>query len=510
MWWRSPAVEVMAARWEPKVRGKHTNPRSHAGDDLEALFRPRSIAVVGASANQRSQGYEFVQALVEIGFPGPIYPVNPKLDELLGLKAYPRLEAVPGPVDFVISAVPATAALEVVDGARAKDVKLIHFFTARFGETGRDDAAELERELKKRIEEAGIRVIGPNCMGLCYPKEKITFDPILPREPGNVGFLTQSGSHAFRVMMRGKDRGLRFSKVISYGNAMDLNEADLLVHFAEDPDTEVIAAYVEGVKDGRRFLEALRLAASRKPVVVLKGGRTAAGRTAAASHTAALASEQTVWQAAVRQAGALEVGSLDELIDMLVAFSLAGPANGPRVGVLGGAGGEAVETADICHEAGLDVAPLPQDLREALREKLPQAWDWVGNPVDGSILGWGRNESLEVIQLMAANPAYDLIFANARSVEHMLNQEDGEERFGNAIDILKRLGKESGKATMVVMGEPEFRDERRWKAAIDARDGLAAAGVAIYSDFERAARAMGRYVRYTAERQENEAGEASN
>jgi acyl-CoA synthetase (NDP forming) len=486
------------------MRSRRTDPEPAAGHQLEALFRPQSIAVVGASANKRSQGYEFVQGLVEIGFPGPIYPVNPKLDGLLGLKAYPRLEEIPGPVDFVISAVPAGAVLELVDGAKARGTKLIHFFTARFSETGREDAAELERELSRRTREAGIRVIGPNCMGLYYPKEKITFDPVLPHQPGNVGFLTQSGSHAFRVIMRGRDRGLRFSKVISYGNALDLNEADLLEHFAQDPDTEVIAAYIEGVRDGRQFLDALRRAAAGKPVVVLKGGRTAAGRTAAASHTAALASQQAVWRAAVRQAGALEVSSVNELIDMVVAFCLAGPAEGPRVAVLGGAGGETVETADICQEAGLDVAPLPQEIREGLREKLPHAWDWVGNPVDGSILGWGRFEALEVIQLMAASPAYDAIFANARGVEHMLNQEDGEKLFRNAIDLLKRLGKESGKATVLVMGEPEFRDERRSKATMDAREELAAAGVAIYPDIERAARAMGRYVRHLAERQNRE------
>ena len=483
------------------MHSRQTNLDHASGDDLEALFRPKSIAVVGASANERSQGYEFVQGLVEIGFPGPIYPVNPKLDELLGLKAYPRLEEIPGSVDFVISAVPASFVLELVDGAKAKGTKLIHFFTARFTETGREDAAELERELDRRIKEAGIRVIGPNCMGLYYPKQKITFDPVLPKEPGNVGFLTQSGSHAFRMMMRGRERGLRFSKVISYGNAMDINEADLLDHFVRDPDTKVIAAYIEGVRDGRRFLDALRRAADRKPVVVLKGGRTAAGRSAAASHTAALASQQAVWQTAVRQAGALEAGSLNDLLDMVLAFSLAGPAKGARVAILGGAGGETVETADICNEAGLDVAPLPQDVREALREKLPHAWDWVGNPIDGSILGWGRFEALEVIELMAASPAYDLIFANARGVEHMLNREDGEKIFRNAIDVLKELGKKNGKAMVLVMGEPEFRDERRWKAAMGARDEMAAAGVAIYPDIERAARAMGRYVRYVTERQ---------
>jgi acyl-CoA synthetase (NDP forming) len=486
------------------MRTRRARPEPVAGDELAALFGPRSIAVVGASANERSQGYEFVKGLIDIGFRGPIYPVNPKLSELLGLTAYARLEEIPGPVDFVISAVPAGAALEVVEGAKVKGAKLIHFFTARFSETGREDAAELERELRRRTREAGIRVIGPNCMGLYYPQGRITFDPNFLFEPGNVGFLTQSGSHAYRVLSQGLGRGLRFSKVISYGNGLDLNEADFLDHFAEDPETDIIAAYIEGVHDGRRFLRALRHAAARKPVVVLKGGRTTAGHAAARSHTAALASQQAVWRAAVRQAGALEVGSLNDLIDMLVAFRNAGPARGPRVAVLGGAGGETVETADLCHEAGLEVAPIPQEIREELREKLPHTWDWVGNPVDGSILTWGRFEAADILQMMVASPAYDMVIANVRGLEWILapEAEGGGEVFRGAVDWLRRLGKESGKATMLVMADPESREEWRRKALLDARQELAEAGVAIYPDMERAARAMGRYVRYLAERRD--------
>jgi len=475
----------------------------NAGDDLEPLFHPRSIAVVGASANERSQGYEFVQGLLKIGFPGPVYPVNPKLDELLGQKAYPRLEDVPGPVDFVISAVPAGATLELIEGAKAKGTKLIHFYTGRFSETGHEDAAKLERELARRTREAGIRVIGPNCMGLYYPKAKLTFDPDIPAEPGNVGFLSQSGSHAFRVIGRGWLRGLRFSKVISYGNALDLNEVDFLDHFARDPDTDVIAAYIEGVRDGRRLYEALRRAADRKPVAVLKGGRTSAGHAAVASHTASLASEQVIWQTAVRQAGALEVGSLDDLIDMLVAFRNAGPAKGPRVGVLGGAGGGTVEAADLCQEAGLELAPMPQHIRDDLREKVPHAWDWVGNPIDGSIVGWGSFNALDIIEMMAASPAYDAIIANTH-VEHALRRGDGDKAFRETIERLRRLGTESGKATMLVMENPESREDWRRKAVMQARDELAAAGVAIYPDIERAARAMSRYVHYMAARRERE------
>lgn len=481
------------------MRSSRTRPDATASQDLEALFRPRSIAVVGASANERSQGYEFVQGLVKIGFPGPIYPVNPKLDELLGLKAYPRLEAIPGPVDFVISAVPASATFELVEGAKAKGTKLIHFFTARFSETGHEDGAEAERELRRRTKAAGIRVIGPNCMGLYYPKVKITFDPDIITEPGSVGFLTQSGSHAFRVIGRGTERGLRFSKVISYGNALDLNEADFLDHFTDDPDTEVIAAYIEGVRDGRRFYRALRRAAHRKPVVLLKGGRTSAGHAAARSHTASLASQQIVWHAVVRQGGALEVSSLNELLDVMVAFKNAGPVKGRRVAVLGGAGGGTVESADLCQEAGLELAPLPQNIRDELREKVPHAWDWVGNPVDGSILGWGAFDAEHVIEMMAASPAYDAIIANVH-IEYMLSRPGGRKLFRGSLERFKRLALESGKATMLVMGEPESREEWRRRAVIKAREELAAAGAAIYPDMDRATRTMGRYVRHQLER----------
>ena len=476
-------------------------PKSTDHQELEALFRPQSIAVVGASANQQSQGYEFVQALVEIGFPGPVHPVNPKLDELLGQKAYPRLDAIPGPVDFVISAVPASATLELVEAAKAKGAKLIHLFTARFSETGRDDAAALERELKRRVKEAGIRVIGPNCMGLYYPKAKLTFDPRLPTEPGDVGFLTQSGSHAFRVTGRGKERGLRFSKVISYGNALDLDEADFLDHFAEDPDTSVIAAYVEGIRDGRRFFSALQRAAARKPVIVLKGGRSSAGHAAASSHTAALSGQMKVWRGAVRQAGGIEVRTINELIDMVVAFKYVGQAERNRVAVLGGAGGETVEPADLCNEAGLELPLPPKEMREQLREKMPHAWDWVGNPVDASILAWGRrSESFAVMEMMAASPAYDAIIANVRGIERALGRDDGGELFRDTMDRAKRLAKDSGKASMFVLGEPESSEDWRWKGAIRVREELAAAGVAVYPDMDRATHTMGRYLRYLARR----------
>ena len=494
-----PLLQEIEYRTMTRTTSEPTTPRPITYQELDALFRPRSIAVVGASANERNRGHGFVKDLIEFEFPGPIYPVNPRLDEMLGLKAYHRLEDIPGPVDYVLSAVPASAILEVVEGARVKGTRLLHLFTARFSETGREEEAELEQELERRIRAAGIRLIGPNCMGLYYPKQRITFGPDMPKKPGNVGFLSQSGSHAFRVIGRGAARGLRFSKVVSYGNALDLNEAHFLDYFADDPDTEIIAAYVEGMKDGRRFFEALRRAAARKPVLVLKGGRSAAGHAAASSHTAALASQMTLWRAAVRQAGALEVGTVNELIDMLVAFGNAGTARGNRVGVMGGAGGGMVEAADLCAEAGLDLPPLSPDMREALREKLPHAWDWIRNPVDVSITGGGHSDTFLLLEMMAASPDFDALIANVSGIEWALSRGD-EKMFREMLDRAKKLGKGSGKATMLVMGEPETRDPSIRNAVFDAREELTAAGVAIYPDIERAAGALGRYVRYLAER----------
>ncbi len=470
-------------------------------ENLEPLFHPRSIAIVGASGNTRSRGYEYVEAVVKFGFPGPIYPVNPRLDEVLGLKAYPRLEDIPGPVDFVISAVPAAAVFDLVEGAKVKETKLIHFFTARFSETGRADAKEAEQELRRQTKEAGIRVIGPNCMGVYYPKERITFDADLSDEPGNIGFLSQSGSHAFRVAGRGRSRGLRFSKIISYGNALDLNEVDFLYHFAQDPDTEIIAAYIEGLRDGKRFFEALRYAAERKPVIVLKGGRTPAGHTAAASHTASLAGQRDIWEIAVRQAGALEVHSLNELIDMLVTFRCAGPAKGMRAAVLGGAGGGTVEAADLFHEAGFELCPMPQSVRAIMREKVPHAWDWVGNPIDGSIIGFtGDFNEMNILQMMAADPSFDLVLVNL-TVERLLRRMGFKQIPPEYAKLVHKLGTDNGKAVAVVIDEPELRDETGLGAAVQARDIFGAEGVAVYPTIERAVKSLSTYIRYSLERQ---------
>lgn len=473
-------------------------PRTSA---LEDIFHPASIAVVGASENPTSQGYEYVRCLRDYGYGGAIYPINPKLTELLSFRAYPSLSEVPGSVDYVISCIPAAGVLELLDECGSKGVKAIHFFTARFSETGREDAAMLEQALRERAREVGVRIIGPNCMGLYHPKAGVTFRTDFPKEPGPIGFLSQSGGNAVELGYHGSLRGLRFSKVISYGNAIDLNEVDFLDYFAQDAETRVIAAYVEGVSDGRRFFGTLRRAAARKPVVALKGGRTEAGTRSAASHTAALAGAQQVWSTAVRQVGALEVDNLAEMIDMLVAFAFLPPSTGLRVGVVGGGGGRTVQSADLCEEAGLSVVPLPPEIRDELRERAPDVWDWVGNPVDQSILAWGSVDALHVLEMMAGNPHFDVLIANVGE-DWPLGWPGGDLFLRQGIERFIEVAGTTTKPLALVLGAANSPEERRWRVVTEMQQRLVDAGLAVYPSIERAAVAVAHFVRYHQERDE--------
>jgi len=268
------------------------------GRDLEYIFHPRSIALVGITSDPASfAGLGFLRGLLEFGYEGHIYPVNPKASEIRGLRAYPSVRDVPGPVDHVISLVPAHVALQLIEDCGAKGVKTVHLFTAGFIETGAKEGEQLQAELLTRARRLGIRLIGPNCMGIHYPRTGITFDMRYPQEAkkvGGISFFSQSGGNAVDLLHVGPRRGLFFNKVVSYGNATDLNECDFLENFAADPDTEIIAGYIEGVTDGRRFWQAMKHVAKLKPVIVLKGGRTAAGTGAVTSHSGSIAGSEDV------------------------------------------------------------------------------------------------------------------------------------------------------------------------------------------------------------------------
>jgi acyl-CoA synthetase (NDP forming) len=460
-----------------------------------ALFSPRSVAVAGASSNVDSPGHDYVRSLLDFGFGGPIYPINPRAPEIAGVTAYPSLAAVPGAVDLVISCIPADGVLELLDHAQARGATVVHLFTGRFSETGDERAAALERQVRERAAAAGIRLLGPNCMGVYDSSSGLSFRPDLPRDPGDVAFISQSGNNSVELMLHGAARGLRFSKVVSYGNAIDITEADLIDHLAGDPQTRVVGAYIEGTRDGRRLFAALRRCAAAKPVVVLKGGRTRSGARTAASHTAALAGQRQVWSAALRQAGAAEVATFDELLDMLVAFSFLCPGGGRRAGVVGGGGGRAVQSADVCEEAGLAVPRLPEGVQAFLAEKAPQLAGWVDNPVDQSILAGSGVSGARILELMLESAEYDVFIANVGE-DWVLGRPDAGERLAHLVDRFVQIGASAGKPIAFVLGPADSPDEGKWRAVEGARSRLTAARLAVYPSADRAAAALSRFARW--------------
>ena len=470
--------------------------------DLDYLFHPRSIAVVGASGDPEKQGYRYVQLLSDNRFPGTVYPINPHGQNVLGLTGYASLKETPGPVDYVISCIPASGIIQLVGHCADKGVRAIQCFTGRFSETGRVENANLEQELRRRAREAGIRILGPNCMGIYCPANGLAFKP-MPQESGPVAVISQSGGHLAELVDTAGLRGVRFSKAVSYGNAIDIDETELMHYLGQDPETLVIGAYLEGTRDGKRFMEVLEDVSSRKPVVLLKGGRTRAGTRAVRSHTGSLAGAWQVWEAVARQTGTVLVSSLEEMADMLVAFRYCKPTTGNRVGVVGGGGGRSVESADECERAGLSLEPIPESLREEFKKKAPDLWDWVSNPVDGSILLGSALTDSVVLEALEAYPDFDMLIVNLDF--WLLDEPRGVPQVKSKLDSFLTIARATHKPIALVIGDTLSNQLWRNEALTDFREAVIQAGVAQYPTVGRAARALRRLAAFYAGHETNKA-----
>ena len=462
-----------------------------SSNPIDEILHARSIAIVGASPTGNWGGGGFLAGLVNYDFKGRIYPVNPKYTEAMGQKVYPSLLDIPDKVDYVISCVSANRVLEVLEQAVQKDAKVAHLFTARLAETGREEGIETEKKILELSRKSGMRLIGPNCMGVYSPADRIAFHGDFPKECGPVGLVSQSGMLAREIVKNSPLRGVYFSKVFSYGNAIDLNETDFLCYLADDPETRVILCYIEGTRDGPGLFKSLKYAASRKPVVMLKGGRGRSGERATASHTASLAGSSEAWEALITQTGAVLADSVEELIDLAVTFRFLPPIRGKRVGVAGGAGGSSVLAADACERAGLEVVPLSNGFRQELKARGVSVWDWLGNPADLSIR---EDDSLSVglvLEMMARDPDFDLLIAimgmpggppgkPGLSPEEMMKQQYRLEvtRSKPFLSIVadKSLG---------IGGEDDFE----WKGLCRTRTSLNTLGIPFYPTIQRAAAA---------------------
>jgi acetyltransferase len=352
-------------------------------NSLDPLFRPRSIAVVGTSRRPGTIGYQILENILRHGYQGVVYPVNPKATAVHSIRAYPSVTAIPEPVDLAVVVVPKEHVAAVVDECGEKGVKSLVVISAGFKEVGGEGVAR-ERDLLERVRRHGMRLVGPNCMGILNTEAAVsmnaTFAPNMP-PPGPLSFMSQSGALGVTILDYAAEYGIGIHHFVSVGNKPDVSGNDLIEYWEDDPDTRVILMYIENFGNPRRFTRIARRVTRKKPIVVVKAGRTGAGARAASSHTGALAGADIAADALLAQCGVLRAQSVEELFDMAMALEEQPVPRGPRVAIVTNAGGPGIIIADAVESLGLEVAELTDSSQERLRSVLP-AEASVRNPVD--------------------------------------------------------------------------------------------------------------------------------
>ena len=354
--------------------------------DMERIFHPRAISIIGSSNHTGSFGRLFLEGMMRMGYQ-EIYPVHHSEKELLGLKAYPSIKEIPVEIDLAISLVPRTEVLKVTQECADKGVKGLLLFTSGFKEKD-EEGKIIELEIAQIARKGGVRLIGPNANGFYCPASRICTFPGalmvggLPLETGELAILSQSGSFADYTCQILAGKNIRFSKVVGYGNESDLGAADFLEYFAQDQETRIIAGYLEGIKDGRRFFELAKKISKLKPIIIWKGGLTETGAHAALAHTGALAGSRQVWEAMFKQTGIINAKSMEEVADCVLVFYRQPLPAGKRVAILSGMAGTNVGTADNCLMMGLEMANYSDSTNQKLLNLLPTIGTTIANPTD--------------------------------------------------------------------------------------------------------------------------------
>lgn len=372
---------------------------------LSPIFSPQSVAVIGATETLNSVGRTILENLVKGGFTGPIYPINPKRDSVLGIKAFPSIIAVPAVPDLAVIITPPPTVPGIVKDCGAKGVKGIIIISAGFKEIGAP-GVELERQILEEATKAGIRIVGPNCLGVMVPGGKLnaTFAADMAR-PGSVGFISQSGALCTAILDWSLKENVGFSAFVSLGSMLDVSWGDLIQHLGDDPNTKSIVMYMESIGDARAFLSAAREVALTKPIIVIKPGRTEAAAKAAASHTGSLTGSDEVLQAAFQRVGVLRVEAISELFDMAEVLAKQPRPKGPRLTIVTNAGGPGVLATDMLISSGAQLANLAPQTMDALNAILPPTWSH-NNPVD--IIGDAKPELYaKSLEIAAKDPNTD-------------------------------------------------------------------------------------------------------
>jgi acyl-CoA synthetase (NDP forming) len=462
---------------------------SVGAERLRRVFTPRSVAVVG---DKQALGYMWLRNMRT--FEGPVCSVQIDPKEIPGIEAlgipnYHSLLDIPGEIDYVVCAVPRAVAPRIVADCVKKGVGGVTLFTSGFAETGEEEGIRLQEEIARLARDSGLVLVGPNCMGIYNPALGVRQSPDQPAgESGSVGFISQSGTHAINFSLLGAAHGVHISKSVSMGNGAVVDVSDYLEFLADDEETRIIALYVEGVGDGRRFFRVLRETTRRKPVVIWKGGQTEAGQRGAASHTAALATPSAAWQALVRQAGVVTTDSLDETVDAVEAFLYLKPGAGQRVGLMAMTGGQSVVIADAFAREGLEV-PL---LTASSYERLASFFNIIGggyrNPLDiGGTIGWGGSigNLVRMLDILNEDEGIDAVALEMGSGFIARRWQADPKALEEALDALAAYQERSPKPLLTIMHPGHVE-----AIVAELRERVTARGIASFASFERAARAL--------------------
>ena len=417
-------------------------------DRFRPLFEARSVALIGASADPRKWGFAMLRNLLNGGFEGKVYPVNREADELGGLKVYRSVSDLPETPDLACIVVPPPAVVPMINECVAKGVKAGVVITAGFAELG-EEGSRLQAEMVKEARKGGMVLVGPNCNGIMNPWHKLYVDfPHFHVPPGPIAIVAQSGNVVDAMARQIMLKGLGCSLCVASGNEADLHIEDYLEYLSQDPHTKVILCYIEGFKDGRRFLKVAEEVSKKKPIIAIKVGRTQAGVRAASSHTASIAGSDAIFDAACRQAGVVRAASLDEMLNIGIAFLRQPIPKGRRLGIVTAGGGWGVLAADACAERGFDLVKFPDEVIKELDSFLP-AWWSRGNPVD-LVAGSFADAVFHSVEIVLACPSVDsVVFLSimpalklkrmATPAEEASSEEWGSHMVQAVVDAMERF-----------------------------------------------------------------------
>jgi acyl-CoA synthetase (NDP forming) len=463
--------------------------------NLRRAFEPRTVVVIG---DKRAGHYMWLRALK--GFTGKLYSVQIDPAEITGIEALGvenrlSLAEIAEPIDYALSAVPRQVAPRILRDCIAAGVGALGFFTSGFSETGEDLGRRLEDDIRTTALASEIAIIGPNCMGLCNPGiGMLNFAGIAPNDGGDVGFISQSGTHAVNFCLQAAARGIKVSRAASIGNATVIEAADYLDLMSDDPATRAIAIYIEGVRDGRRFFESLKRAAERHPVFVLKGGTTAAGARATLSHTASLAAPAAVWDAMMRQSGAVAVPSIDGLLDALELAVRGRAPMGRAMGLVAMTGGQSVVITDTFAAAGLEVPTLSTESIEELKSFFNVIGGSYKNPLDaGGTIGFGADlgQLERILNILEADAAIDSIALEIATGLRGDVWRTHENELIGILDHLAAFNSRTLKPFATILHGAHLEE-----LVARARDLARARGLVVFDSFERAARAFAAVAEY--------------